>query len=130
MQAFAGEPEIHIVETVRQSFENANDPNLLAAEALLTELASVFFPGDSAALSSTHRSVPGEDPKIVVNQETRNLEAGYRTLVEQIQAVVFMAYLDKSIGEAYVSPQIETMLGFSQEEWLNDPVRWYNQIHP
>jgi PAS domain S-box-containing protein len=57
-------------------------------------------------------------------------EAGYRTLVEQIHAVVFMAYLDKGIGEAYVSPQIESMLGFSQEEWLNDPVLWYRQVHP
>jgi PAS domain S-box-containing protein len=59
-----------------------------------------------------------------------NVEARYRTLVEQIPAVVFMAFLDKGIGEAYVSPQIEAMLGFTQEEWLNDPVRWYNQIHP
>ena len=53
-----------------------------------------------------------------------NLEARYRALVEQIPAVVFMAYLDRGIGEAYVSPQIEAALGFSQEEWLEDPVRW------
>jgi PAS domain S-box-containing protein len=59
-----------------------------------------------------------------------DIDARYRTLVEQIPAVVFMAFLDKGIGEAYVSPQIEAMLGFSQEEWLNDPVRWYQQIHP
>jgi PAS domain-containing protein len=58
------------------------------------------------------------------------VDARYRTLVEQIPAVVFMAFLDKGIGEAYVSPQIEVILGFSQEEWLNDPVRWYQQIHP
>ncbi len=45
-------------------------------------------------------------------------------------AVVFMAYLDRGIGEAYVSPQIEAALGFSQEEWLEDPVRWYSHIHP
>ena len=38
---------------------------------------------------------------------TPNLEARYRALVEQIPAVVFMAYLDQGIGEAYVSPQIE-----------------------
>ena len=59
-----------------------------------------------------------------------NLEARYRALVEQIPAVVFMAYLDRGIGEAYVSPQIEAALGFSQEEWLEDPVRWYRHIHP
>ena len=54
----------------------------------------------------------------------------YRALVEQIPAVVFMAYLDRGIGEAYVSPQIEASLGFSQAEWLEDPVRWYQHIHP
>ena len=59
-----------------------------------------------------------------------NVEARYRALVEQIPAVVFMAYLDRGIGEAYVSPQIEAALGFSQEEWLEDPVRWYSHIHP
>ena len=58
------------------------------------------------------------------------MEARYRALVEQIPAVVFMAYLDRGIGEAYVSPQIEAPLGFSQSEWLEDPVRWYQQIHP
>ena len=41
-----------------------------------------------------------------------------------------MAYLDQGIGEAYVSPQIEATLGFTQKEWLEDPVRWYQQIHP
>ena len=36
----------------------------------------------------------------------------------------------EAVGEAYVSPQIEAVLGFTQEEWLQDPVRWYPQIHP
>lgn len=58
------------------------------------------------------------------------LEARYRTLLEQMSAIVFMAYLDRGIGEAYVSPHVEATLGFSQEEWLGDPVRWYAQIHP
>jgi PAS domain S-box-containing protein len=50
--------------------------------------------------------------------------------VEQIPAVIFMAFLDQDLSEAYVSPHVETVLGFTQEEWLNDPVRWYNHIHP
>lgn len=54
----------------------------------------------------------------------------YRVLVEQIPAVVFMGYLDGGISEAYVSPHIEQVLGFSREEWLDDPIRWYRQIHP
>ena len=27
-------------------------------------------------------------------------------------------------------PQIEAALGYSREEWLEDPVRWYQHIHP
>src|SRR5450755_4781443 len=87
------------------------------AQAILTELANVFLENGTQ---------PSESPDV----EPPNVEARYRALVEQIPAVVFMTYLDKGIGEAYVSPQIEKTLGFSQSEWLEDPVRWYQQIHP
>jgi PAS domain S-box-containing protein len=58
------------------------------------------------------------------------LDACYRTLVEQLSAVVFTVHLDLGIGEAVVSPQIEETLGYSQQEWLEDPIRWYERIHP
>lgn len=94
-----------------------SEMNATQAEAILAELASVFFqePGPRPAGREFHSA---------------SEEARYRALVEQIPAVVFMAYLDKGIGEAYVSPQIEKTLGFSQSEWLEDPVRWYQHIHP
>ena len=57
-------------------------------------------------------------------------DAKYRSLVDQLPAVVFMASLEGGIGDAYVSPQIEAALGFSQGEWLEDPLRWYAHIHP
>ena len=63
----------------------------------------------------------------------RHAEQRYRTLVEEIPAVTFMAALDDSadaFSELYVSPQIETLLGFTQKEWLEDPVLWYRQLHP
>ncbi len=60
----------------------------------------------------------------------RKLEARYRTLVEGIPAVTFMAALDEGVNELYVSPQIETLLGFSQKEWLEDPILWYARLHP
>ncbi len=41
-----------------------------------------------------------------------------------------MVFLDGGASEAYVSPQIEQMFGFTQEEWLDDPMRWYSRIHP
>jgi two-component system CheB/CheR fusion protein len=86
------------------------------AEAVLTNLAGVFF-----------QVAPDVHPP---RSSAPTLEARYRVLLDQIPAVVFMAYLDQGIGEAYVSPQIEAALGFSQREWLEDPVLWYQQIHP
>ena len=62
----------------------------------------------------------------------KHSEARYRTLVEQIPAITFMASLQEGLdeNEIYVSPHIETMLGFTQEEWLGDPFLWYRQLHP
>lgn len=109
-------------EETDQSFS----AKLLLAEAVLEQLAGVFrwTSVDSESALSKADPVTGAILPVV------NLEARYRTLVEQLPAVVFMAYLDQGIGEAYVSPHIEALLGFTQQEWLNDPVRWYKQIHP
>ncbi len=57
-------------------------------------------------------------------------EARFRVLVEQIPAVTFLASFDEGMNELYVSPQIEKLLGFSQKEWLENPVLWYTQMHP
>jgi len=99
--------------------------SLPEAERALHELAEVFL------LQQSLVDV-GPFPESAANSEVPllNMEAKYRALLDQIPAVVFMAYLDQGIGEAYVSPQIETTLGFSQSEWLEDPVRWYSRIHP
>ncbi len=96
-------------------------PELADAEAVLLELAGLFR-GLSAGAPS--------DPRQPTEAPSSNIEARYRALLEQIPAVVFMVYLDRGISEAYVSPQIEAALGYSREEWLEDPVRWYQHIHP
>jgi PAS domain S-box-containing protein len=62
--------------------------------------------------------------------DRKRLETRYRTLVEGIPAVTFMASLEGGVSEIYVSPHIETMLGFTQEEWLGDPFLWFRQLHP
>jgi two-component system sensor histidine kinase UhpB len=54
----------------------------------------------------------------------------YRTLVEQIPMVTYIAPLDKVKGTLYISPQIEALLGYSPEEWLADPGLWVQRIQP
>lgn len=63
------------------------------------------------------------------DEELQRSTARYRMLVEQIPAVTFMAALDESENEIYIGPQIEALLGYSQREWLDDPVLWYWRMH-
>ncbi len=54
----------------------------------------------------------------------------YQTLLEQIPAVTYITTLDETGGRLYISPQIETMLGFPSSEWLTDPQLWFRRIYP
>ncbi len=108
----------------REAESGAALPELVEAEALLMGLASVFSGvGGGPVPVAEAADLSGE-------ARASNVEAKYRALLEQIPAVVFMAYLDRGVSEAYVSPEIEAALGYSREEWLEDPVRWYEHIHP
>jgi PAS domain S-box-containing protein len=60
----------------------------------------------------------------------RAAEQRFRTLVEQLPAITYVAALDAESSTLYTSPQIETMLGFSQDEWMADHTLWRKQIHP
>jgi len=57
-------------------------------------------------------------------------EARYRTLVEQIPAVLYLDRPDTSMETVYVSPQVERILGLSQQDWISDPRLWEKHIHP
>jgi two-component system cell cycle sensor histidine kinase/response regulator CckA len=63
--------------------------------------------------------------KARVEAETR-----YRTLVEQLATITYVARLGLHGEWLYVSPQIEGMLGFSPSEWQNDPGLWISRVHP
>jgi diguanylate cyclase (GGDEF)-like protein/PAS domain S-box-containing protein len=54
-------------------------------------------------------------------------EARYRSLVEQIPAVV---YADDGNVTEYVNPQIEQILGVSPEAYRADPDMWLRMVHP
>jgi PAS domain S-box-containing protein len=105
-------------------FAGPHEAELRDAQSVLTQLAGVFFQNGSRGFEKSPEQGSSRDA------HSPDLEARYRALVDQIPAVVFMAHMDEGRGEAYVSPQIEQTLGFSQKEWLEDPIRWYQHIHP
>ncbi len=57
-------------------------------------------------------------------------EARYRTLVEQLPAIIYIVEFGAVNKTTYISPQVESLLGFSQTEWLADPDLWIKQLHP
>jgi PAS domain S-box-containing protein len=62
--------------------------------------------------------------------ELQHAEAKYRALVEPLPAIVYAAEFDEAGKWLYVSPQIERILGFTPEEWTNDPTLFDVQLHP
>lgn len=61
----------------------------------------------------------------------REAESRYRMLVEEFPSVVHYIYpLAEDGPNLYVSPQIETLLGFSQAESTALPGLWATRLHP
>ena len=73
----------------------------------------------------------GKEAKDSVGDAQQRMDDGmYRRLLEQLPVVTFMARLGADTNEIYISPQIEALLGFSKQEWLENPVLWYERLHP
>jgi PAS domain S-box-containing protein len=53
----------------------------------------------------------------------------YRALVEQLPAITYIAELGAEGPWQYVSPQIQSTLGFSPQEWLLKPQNWISRVH-
>jgi PAS domain S-box-containing protein len=103
--------------------------SLAEGQGLLEGLAALFQSNPKSQAAANY-ALRNDFDKPLTLSHAENFDVIYRVLAQQIPAVVFLAFLDEGIGQAYVSPHIETVLGFSQEEWLDDPVRWFKQIHP
>jgi PAS domain S-box-containing protein len=112
------------------------------AAALVESLAAAVFPPEARALEtltwadpavsngpSRARAQSAHAPAQTLEERLHAAELRFRTLVEQIPAVTFMAVLGEGTNEVYVSPHIERLLGYSQEEWLADPFLWYRRLH-
>jgi PAS domain S-box-containing protein len=57
----------------------------------------------------------------------------FRSVVEHLNAIVYLEEMpsaDHAGQMLYVSPQVLDILGFTQEEWVADPVAWSRQFHP
>jgi diguanylate cyclase (GGDEF)-like protein/PAS domain S-box-containing protein len=54
----------------------------------------------------------------------------FRSLIEEIPALTYVAWADESGSRAYLSPQLHAMTGFTPGEWLAEPDMWVRRLHP
>ncbi|MEG5000132.1 sensor domain-containing protein [Microcoleus sp. B4-D4] len=97
-----------------------DDRPLLEAELTKFQLILSIFAGRAAAELERQR----------LEAALCTVEAKYCALVEQIPAVTYISPLNRSAAKLYISPQIETFLGYSVAEWKADPDLWLKLVHP
>ncbi|HSJ51323.1 MAG TPA: PAS domain-containing protein [Actinomycetota bacterium] len=62
--------------------------------------------------------------------ERQEVEAKYQSLVEQLPAVVYLGEYGEQGDWLYISPQIERVMGYTPQEWLDHPAPLATFVHP
>ena len=57
-------------------------------------------------------------------------EAQYRSVVERVPGIVYVAEAGQHGRWHFVSPKIKELLGYTAEEWMRDPTLWISRMHP
>lgn len=113
----------------------------LASRPEADRLAMQFLAGCMAPFEEVQRGFQdaysrlrelNEEYESVVAERTRefrNAESRFRAHVEQLPAVTYIESV-RNRAPIYISPQIESLLGITPRQWIDDPGRWAKQIHP
>lgn len=88
---------------------------------------SPFHAEEGMLVFSTIRDITNRKQS---EEKLAQAETRFRNLVEQIPAVTFTLSLDQPNMAMYVSPQIESLLGYSQKECLENPILWLTRLYP
>jgi PAS domain S-box-containing protein len=68
--------------------------------------------------------------RLATERARTETEAKYRALIEQVAAVSYIAELGIHGEWLYVSPQVETIFGYTPDEWLSQSGEWTRFIPP
>ena len=67
--------------------------------------------------------------RVWAEEKLRHAETRYRTLVERLPAVTYVQEIGGPEPAIYMSPQMETLTGYSPEECKDPDLRW-RMVHP
>jgi diguanylate cyclase (GGDEF)-like protein/PAS domain S-box-containing protein len=111
-RALIGESTSYVSEWMGRTFQSYVEP-IVDANGNITGTIGV-------ALDITEHKL--------VEKKLREAEAKLRNLIERIPAITYIAEFGRAGKWVFVSPQLETILGFSQAEWIADPKLWIDHI--
>ncbi|OLC84594.1 MAG: hypothetical protein AUH66_00510 [Acidobacteria bacterium 13_1_40CM_4_57_6] len=89
-----------------------------------TEMAVTSLP-DGGTICVSHDI----SQRLSAQRARAETEIKYRTLIEQVAAISYIAELGTHGQWLYVSPQVESILGYSAEEWLSNSKDWIRHVH-
>jgi diguanylate cyclase (GGDEF)-like protein/PAS domain S-box-containing protein len=131
----------HFMKGVPETVDISNDggrlrpwpPNLSGADGGLGVEIAEMTTGQGEPHYPQESSVPevsGDVRKLKLAQESlRDSEEQYRLLVANIPEVVWKTDAEGNV--IFVSPQVETILGYSSEEFRRQgDSLWFNSVHP
>src|SRR3984957_6982780 len=96
-----------------------------AVDTLLS-LANSFLSGIDLSRLSSYPGITGSE----TSDGIALAQARYQLLIDQLPAATFMAWFENGRCELYVSSYIETLLGYTATEWSENPILWYQRLHP
>ena len=99
------------------------DGSTFTAELAITKLergGRIFFTGTLRDLTEI----------VEAEEQTAAAEMRYRSLIENIPLVTYMNSVEAPFTSLYMSPQVESLLGYTPEEWAAQPELARDGIHP
>ncbi|HET7272884.1 MAG TPA: PAS domain S-box protein, partial [Rubrobacter sp.] len=126
-----GTAEKHLEEAAREGrFEEENwhvrkDGSQFWANTIITALRD-----DEGQLRGFSKVTQDITERKEAEKLLKEAESRLRTLVEHVPAITYTEALGGNHVLAYVSPQIEKVLGYSPKEVIADPDLWAKVLHP
>ena len=109
--------------------DDASSPPPDTRDAFWSEFLGALHEDDRAAEADDAEREQRVDLRASLDR-LAELDRRYRELVENLPLTAFVAEWDETLRLRYVSPQVEDLLGYSQERWLADPPLWQEILHP
>jgi PAS domain S-box-containing protein len=125
------------IDAAYRQAEQTGEP-LVAEYRMYSRDARVVWFRDEAVLVSDEEGKPAYWQGILYDitaqrageERVRETEMRYQALVEQLPTITYLDALEGPVNTLYISPQTTDVLGYTPQDWYDDPDLWSKIVHP